>query len=332
MVIKKIKKVVGDIIDRVKVAIRTTVVRYRKKLIAIAIFILASIIGSGIFYSVTSPYFNTPIETIVIKSNEQLTKHYKKTAEEYQNLREVVDNLKARDEAIYKQLFEADVNNIRPYQTIENLGQKREDREKELSVLTLSELAETLIKNVNSLGDLVIKGTDEIVDTRSDVKSRKSLDLRAIPSIQPINNSDLTKTVVPAGMCINPFHKAFFLHKGIDYSISEDTRVYATADGKIETQSGGSAGGTITINHGAGYATVYGNLSKITVRNGQRVKRGDIIGRSGNTGTSFLPHLHYEVLYKNRNLDPLYFLFAELTPHQMKRIKEEAAQNIQSFD
>lgn len=306
--------------------------RHKNRIISLAVFGITAIIGAVIFNSLTSMYFDTPIEKAVKKSNEQLQTHYEKMGEELKIMEAVVNNLKERDEIIYQQLFGVDINNVRPYQAITNNRDEIEKREQELRHLPFDELVTTLLANNDALHEKV-QDISNGIKKYSDRAENKPASFRSIPSMQPVNNSDLKKNITPTGMCINPFFKSFFLHKGIDYSIPEDTRVFATADGSVQSiLSNGASGGTIVLNHGNGYTTLYANLSKTIVKKGNSIQRGDIIGYSGNTGSSFLPHLHYEVKYRDKNLDPFDFFFGELSIQQMIQIREEAAQNIQSFD
>ena len=86
------------------------------------------------------------------------------------------------------------------------------------------------------------------------------------------------------------------------------------------------------IDHGNGYKTSYGHLSEIRVKRGDKVKRGDIIALSGNSGLSFAPHLHYEVVFNGTRVDPVHYFFMELTPEEYKSIKQIALSSMQSFD
>ena len=88
----------------------------------------------------------------------------------------------------------------------------------------------------------------------------------------------------------------------------------------------------IIIDHGFGYETLYGHLSRLKVSNGQRVKRGDLIGYSGNTGLSSGPHLHYEVHKSGTAVDPANYLFNSLTPDEYARMIEQSRNASQSFD
>ena len=114
----------------------------------------------------------------------------------------------------------------------------------------------------------------------------------------------------------------------------EGTAVFATADGVVKTLSekNSTHGKAVVIDHGNGYETSYSHLLDIRVRKGDRVRRGDIIALSGNTGLSFAPHLHYEVIYNDMRVDPVHYFFMELTCEEYQRIIRIALSSMQSFD
>ena len=88
----------------------------------------------------------------------------------------------------------------------------------------------------------------------------------------------------------------------------------------------------VIIDHGFGYQTLYGHMSELKVRAGQKVKRGDVIGEVGSTGLSTGPHLHYEVHKDGMPVDPVNFLFNSLSPEEYARMVEIAGNAGQSMD
>lgn len=288
------------------------------------IFFVSVLIGVFILNYYTSSFFVTPLESAVLSSNFQLKNEYEKMSKAYSDIEAVVRDVKRRDEAIYEQLFGLE----RPYTSIgDNCNSKEQ-----LKDLTLIELFSKL-EDANRNLIKEIDTTSSILRSAIDGISVERYDFNTIPSIQPVSNSDLSINIVPAGMRINPFFKSFYLHKGIDYSLPEGSKVFATAEGVVSSfMSNGSSGGTITIRHQYYYTTSYANLSSTTVGIGKIVRRGQVIGYSGNSGASFLPHLHYEVKYRGRNLDPFDFFYGELTVADIEKLRVKSAQNIQSFD
>ncbi|MEP7171815.1 MAG: M23 family metallopeptidase, partial [Bacteroidota bacterium] len=91
-------------------------------------------------------------------------------------------------------------------------------------------------------------------------------------------------------------------------------------------------GNNVIIRHGYGYETLYGHMSKINVREGQKINRGDIIGFVGSTGTSTGPHLHYEVIKNGSKINPINFFYNDLSPEEYEKMLIISAQQNQSFD
>jgi murein DD-endopeptidase MepM/ murein hydrolase activator NlpD len=117
----------------------------------------------------------------------------------------------------------------------------------------------------------------------------------------------------------DPFSGKREFHPGIDIVSDFGSKVRCTADGVVRfAKRKGSYGKVVCVKHKFGYETRYGHLSKIVVKENQNVKRGDVIGYLGSTGKSTGPHLHYEVLYNNKNVNPLHYMIDEyrsnLTP------------------
>jgi murein DD-endopeptidase MepM/ murein hydrolase activator NlpD len=104
------------------------------------------------------------------------------------------------------------------------------------------------------------------------------------------------------------------MHTGIDIVVNTGNKVYAAGKGKVLRASyNGGYGKTVEIDHGFGYTTLYAHLSKIDVKKGQIVKRGEPIGLSGETGRLATgPHLHYEVKHNGVHLNPKNFIFSDI--------------------
>ena len=108
----------------------------------------------------------------------------------------------------------------------------------------------------------------------------------------------------------DPFTRKFKFHDGDDFSAKTGTPVYATANGRVRISKYYSTfGNYIEIDHGSGYRTIFGHLSKRKVKVGEKVIRGQKIGEVGNTGRSTAPHLHYEIQHNKRSKDPKDFYF-----------------------
>ena len=158
--------------------------------------------------------------------------------------------------------------------------------------------------------------------------------LASIPAIQPVANKDLKRMASGYGMRIHPIYKTAKMHSGMDFTAPVGTEIHATGNGTVITVGFGDRGygNHVILNHGFSYQTLYGHMSKIVVRPGQKLNRGDLIGYVGNSGTSTGPHLHYEV-HKNRNpVNPINFYYNDLTPEEYEHMLELSSKAGQSFD
>lgn len=129
--------------------------------------------------------------------------------------------------------------------------------------------------------------------------------LAKMPSIAPARGHVSSRF----GKRHDPFTGKWKFHQGYDISNREYTPVYAPADGVVvNTMVNGNLGEFLVINHGYNIITRYGHLAKYEVSVGQKVKRGDLIARIGNTGRSTASHLHYEILVHDQYVDPEKYL------------------------
>jgi murein DD-endopeptidase MepM/ murein hydrolase activator NlpD len=128
-----------------------------------------------------------------------------------------------------------------------------------------------------------------------------------IPAVKPAKGP---LTAHGFGMRIHPILNRLRMHEGVDIVANTGTPVIATGKGQVEYVGyRGGFGLTVEINHGFGYRTLYAHLSKALVKRGAKVSRGDLIAKTGNTGLSTGPHLHYEVEHKGVKQDPEKFIF-----------------------
>jgi murein DD-endopeptidase MepM/ murein hydrolase activator NlpD len=123
------------------------------------------------------------------------------------------------------------------------------------------------------------------------------------------------------------------MHAGIDFSAPQGTPIYATGAGTVSlvktTFSG--LGKHIEIDHGFGHKTKYGHMSEFNVKQGQKVKRGEIIGYVGSTGKSTGPHVHYEVIKNGKKVDPIHYFYQDITPDEYEVLVQLASIENQSL-
>jgi len=163
---------------------------------------------------------------------------------------------------------------------------------------------ETNLYEINRKTDEIRK----ILKLQSESDSDAIAELKHYPAIRPISVKDLKYVSSVYGDRISPTSGVDKFHYGMDFVANEGAPVYATADGVIlvaEKTSG--YGNIVEINHKYGYVTAYAHLNSILVKKGQDVMRGDIIGTVGKTGEATGNHLHYEVVYLSKPIDPVNF-------------------------
>ena len=150
---------------------------------------------------------------------------------------------------------------------------------------------------------------------------RNKTRLNHLPAIMPIANDNLLLTGSGFGIRLHPILKIYRMHEGMDFFAYIGTDVYATADGIVkDVRISETFGKVIEIDHGFGMLTLYAHLSAFNVKEGQRVKRGNIIGEVGNTGMSSGQHLHYEVHIDGKEVDPVNYYFQDLSPAEYRKV------------
>lgn len=281
-----------------------------------------------VYFAIFSLLFDTPAEYELRHSTDRMRAEYQALSARYDSLNMVVNNVIERDRNIFGILFEStpyDFNSDYEQQRVA-LHEKLLEQSKGRMLKDLSEQTELLEAKIAQLDN-----TYSTFQSKLDSLGSKS---NNIPSIQPVINHQLTLLTAGYGMLMHPFYRALQSHQGIDYTIPEGESIFATADGVVKDVLGktSTSGITVVIDHGNGYTTSYSHLQKAKVKRRQRVRRGDIIAISGNSGLSLSPHLHYEVRYEGMRVDPVHYFFMELTPDEYQKILRISQSGMQSFD
>ena len=292
-------------------------------------FIFAAALSGLLIVIIFFQFFDSPKEKKLNREIEYLSNQYEVIHDKMTQVDIVLKDLQHRDDNIYRVIFEAD-----PIpSSIRKAGFGGVNRYQQLSGYSNSELVVRITEKADQLSKQLYiqsKSFDEIITL---VKNKAEM-LACIPAIQPVSNKDLSRMASGYGYRIHPIYKTYTLHTGMDFSATRGTPIYATGDGKIAKvkRSGRGYGNHVIIDHGYGYKTLYAHMTKYIVRKGQKVKRGEIIGYVGSTGTSVAPHLHYEVHKDGRKINPANFYYNDLNPDEYKKMLEISSQNNQSFD
>lgn len=140
-----------------------------------------------------------------------------------------------------------------------------------------------------------------------------------LPAIKPMSGY---YSVNGFGMRVHPVLRVYRMHEGIDLINDVGTDVYAAGDGVIHYagRTQGGYGTVIDISHGFGYSSLYAHLSRVLVRPGQKVKRGELIAKSGRSGLVSGPHLHYEVRFNGRKQNPVDYFFDDVNASRYRTL------------
>ena len=290
---------------------------------------IASIFSGFIMIVIFFQFFDSPKENRLKNEINQLLTQYDILNKKMSQIDLVLDDLQQRDDNIYRVIFEAD-----PIPSaIRKAGFGGVNRYKDIRNFSNAELVIEATRKADKLSKQLYiqsKSFDELIN----LAKNKTDMLASIPAIQPIANKNLGRMASGYGYRIHPIYKTRKLHTGMDFTAPKGTPIYATGDGKIEKvrRSRKGYGNHVIINHGYGYQTLYAHMSKYIVKKGQKVKRGEVIGFVGSTGTSVAPHLHYEVMKNKRKINPVNYYYNDLSPEEYEKMLEISSQNNQSFD
>ena len=265
----------------------------KQKAIRITFHVLVWFGAAILYYVGFSLFFDTPVEYELKHSTDQLRDEYTRLEARYDSLRTVMENVSERDRNVFNILFESD-----PYDFDTEYETKRlatyeslQDKSDRQIILELKEKVRQSEATLTKLNESYLE-LQRLLDTVGDGRNR-------IPAIQPVINQQLTLLTASYGMRIHPFYRTLQSHQGVDYTVPEGSRVFATADGVVRdaAQRNSTQGQTVVIDHGNGYRTLYAHMSQLNCTAGQAVNQGDVIGLVGSTGDSTGNHCHFEMYY-----------------------------------
>jgi murein DD-endopeptidase MepM/ murein hydrolase activator NlpD len=292
-------------------------------------FLIGSAFTGLIMIIIFFQFFDSPKEKRLNREIDILISQYEIAEDKLNQVELVLDDIQNRDDNIYRVIFEAE-----PIpKSIRKAGYGGINRYQNLKGYNNSELIINTNEKIDQISKQLYiqsKSYDEIIE----LAKNKADMLAALPAIQPVANKNLSRMASGYGWRMHPIYKTMKLHTGMDFSAKSGTPIYATGDGKISEvkKSRRGYGNHVIIDHKYGYKTLYAHMTKYIVHKGQKVKRGEIIGYVGSTGTSVAPHLHYEVIKDGKKINPVNFYYNDLTPDEYEKMLEISSQNNQSFD
>lgn len=306
-------------------------VTYRLQIYRLVRKLLLGFIFISIINGLFSYFFYTPKMYRINRENRDLVVRYYILQDKLRTLEREMEEIAHRDNYVYRALFSTDslqlegINTPYPETKYDPL---REDIHASLMINTwkqMDQVARTLYARSVSLDEL---------QNLSKNKERLST---AIPALWPIDRSLLRNGIDPFGWRIHPLYHQRIFHKGVDLPGNVGDPVYATGDAVVESiderNSRKGYGRQVLLNHEFGYKTRYAHLSKVLVKPGEKIVRGQLIGELGRSGGVTGPHLHYEVIHQGVVVNPINYFNKNMTPEEYERIMAEVReQNLEKFD
>lgn len=280
-------------------------------------FILVSIINVLFSY-----FFYTPKIYRINRDNRELIIRYRILQDRIRTARSRLDEIRTRDNNVYRSLFGTDTL------AIEGIWQPYSDAK--YADLADDNFAPLIVGTWQQLDALARELYGESVsmdDLQSMARNKEQLST-AIPAIWPISRKALHGDHIGAFTMrrLHPVLGYVRPHRGIDLGCDRGTPVFATGDATVEIASergyNGGYGGMVLLNHEFGYKTRYAHLSKVHVKPGDKVVRGQLIAETGNSGISQGPHLHYEVIHKGVPVNPINYFNRDMTPEEYDHLME----------
>jgi murein DD-endopeptidase MepM/ murein hydrolase activator NlpD len=292
---------------------------WKRKLIRFFAWASACILVTLLYTYLYNSKFGSMKEKMLDQEIEDIKLRYSIIEMDIHNSIKILDDLELSDGSRYRPILEMDSVPA----SVRQMGTGGVNRYEELYGFENSPL---MINTRKELDEIKNRSTMQYESFRA-IEERKTewkRELEYLPMISPVN----VIYRLGDGFKFREVHPVLGTpqwHYGQDFIAPYGTEVFATGSGKvIEADWNGGLGNCIVIDHGYGYQSTYGHLSNIKVTVGQNIKRGDLIGLTGSTGTSTGPHLHYQIDLYGQHKNPLYFFNDDLT-------EDEYIEMIQSF-
>ncbi|MDD4636897.1 MAG: M23 family metallopeptidase [Bacteroidales bacterium] len=290
--------------------------------------LLVAGMGGLVVLALINLFFDSPRVKSLKEENDRLQTQYELLSRRVEHAYEILDDIQERDNNFYRALLHAEPisSSIRKGSFA---GTERYDSLKDLSSARLVIGASQQVDMLRKQLYVQSQSFDELVGI---LKENESFQ-KCVPAIQPLKNKDLKQTASGFGVRLDPIYGTPRFHSGMDFTAKRGTEVYATGDGVVvQAARDGGYGNCIIVNHGFGYQTMYAHLDSYNVKNGAKVTRGQVIGFVGDTGKATGVHLHYEVHYNGKTVNPANYYYMDLTPEEYDIMVEMAANSGHVYD
>ncbi len=290
-------------------------------------FIVLSFIFAFVLLQSYAYFFDTHKEAAIRRENEELKASLESINHKLVEVNTSLSALHKKDKDIYRLIFEAEPLELKD--TTKSITDGVDLKSMNSSFFLINKTNEK-IEHINKMLKLQQVSYEEIAA----MVGNKEKMLACLPAVRPLKNQDINSLASGFGMRMHPIYKVLKMHTGLDFSAKIGTPIHATGDGVVSLLSNKADegyGNQVEIDHGYGFHTKYAHMSRFNTSLGRRVKRGEVIGYVGNTGTSVAPHLHYEIIKNGKKVDPVHYFYNDLTPAEYEKMIELSSQENQSL-
>jgi murein DD-endopeptidase MepM/ murein hydrolase activator NlpD len=294
---------------------------WSKKFLRVFLWLAGSVAITMFYGSIFNSIFGSPKEKMLTQQVGELKLQYGLASRELDNSLRAIQNLKMSDEIRYRPVLSMD---SLP-ESFRNPAFGGVDRFSSLDGYPSSRMLKSIRYRIEEMKNMV----NVQAESFASIKERSAewkYEMDHLPSISPVDPIFR----LGDGFGYREVHPVLGIgrqHYGQDFKVPYGTRVYATGDGKVIESGYNSSGfgNVVMIDHGNGLVSIYGHLSKLNVPVGINVKRGDMIGLSGSTGTSSGPHLHYQINKSGHGVNAINYFNNDMS-------EEEFNEMIQAFE
>ncbi len=299
-----------------------------KLLIQLGLMFVAALAFVLIIAWVFSDRFGTPRELALKEENRVLQDQLSRTLDRMENFSSRLELLAETDEQLYRTILQEEpiADEVRQV-GIGGTDDYAEFRRFSADTRTLLRASAETLDKLGRQMDLQSRSFRNLM-AKAEARSAA---INEMPSIRPAEG----RLVSGFGIRLHPIDHVRKMHHGIDFVMPTGSNIYVTGEGRVSfVGRRGGYGLTVEVTHPeSGYMTRYAHCSKLLVRKGQKVKRGDLIALSGNTGRSVGPHLHYEVRdARGASLNPIDFFAPSMTPQAYLQLVQEAERTVSTMD
>ena len=306
---QKVARKIADLNEEITLRLRIYSL-VRKGLIGFILISLLNVLFSQVF--------QTPKMYGIARNNHETVIKYQLMRDKIRIAERKIAEIRHRENSVYRTLFSSDTLQVEPMPYPDAKYESLQGDE-------YSTLMTDTWREMDALAQNIYFESVAFDELQTLARNKEQLS-SAIPAIWPVDRLQL-KALYSFGWRFHPIYKSRKFHKGVDMACDKGVPVYASGDAVVETAEHGQRrigyGQQILLNHEFGYKTRYAHLSKILVKPGDKVTRGQLIGEVGSTGGSTGPHLHYEVIYMGKEVNPVNYFDKNMSVDEYRSLIEE---------